>query len=64
MNVSAYVKRAIYALIACVIIVFVLNAVVKAFIPGLFNGSQLQLIDILIYILGFCYIIWGETWFA
>ncbi len=64
MNVSPYVKRAIYAIIACVIIVFVLNAVVKAFVPGLFTASQLSLIDTLIYILGFCYVIWGETWFA
>ncbi len=64
MNLSAYVKRAIYAIIGAVIIVFVLNKVVEAFVPGLFTAAQLNLIDILIYIVAFLYVIFGETWFG
>jgi hypothetical protein len=63
MNLAGYAKRAIFALIACVLLVFVFGAIVNAFIPGTFSASQIRLIDILIYIVGFCYVVFGESWF-
>lgn len=64
MNVSGYAKRLIYALIACVLIVYLFGQVVAAFVPGAFTPVQIHLIDICIFIIGFCYVIWGETWFT
>ncbi len=63
MNIGNYAKRAIFALIACVLLVYLFSAAVTAFLPGVFTPTQIHFIDILIFIVGFCYIIWGETWF-
>jgi hypothetical protein len=63
MNPSGYIKRTIYAIIACVIVVFVLNGAVAAFAPTLFTTAQLSFVDVLIFLLGLCYVIWGETLF-
>ncbi len=63
MNISGYAKRLIYALIACVLLVFLFGQIVTAFVPGAFTAQQIHLIDICIFIIGFCYVIWGETWF-
>lgn len=61
MNLKGIAIRAIIALIMCVLLVYVFGAIVEAFVPGAFSAAQIHLIDILIYIAGFIYVIFG-TW--
>ncbi len=63
MNPASYVKRVIYAILACAIIVFVLNGAVQAFAPELLSKAQIHFIDVLIGILGLCYVVWGDSLF-
>ena len=64
MNISGYAKRAIFALIACVVLVYLFGMAVAAFLPGVFTPAQIHLIDVLIFVVGFCYVIWGDSWFT
>ena len=64
MNIGGYALRIIYAIIACVLVVFLFGALITAFLPGAFSDAQIRLIDICIWIVGFCYVVWGETWFT
>lgn len=63
MNISGYIFRAIIAIVVCVILVALLAAGLKAFAPTLFDAAQLGFLDLCIYALGVCYVIWGEAWF-
>lgn len=64
MNISGYPKRIIIAILVCAILVFLLAKIVEAFLPGVFSAAQMNLIQICIWIAGFLYVIWGETWFG
>ncbi len=63
MNLSGFAKRIIFAIIFCVLAVYLFGQIVMAFVPGAFTPAQIHLVDICIFILGFCYVIWGESWF-
>ena len=64
MDLRGIAIRAIIAIIVCVLLVFVFGAIVTAFIPGAFTAAQIHLIDILIYVAGFVYVVFGSGWFT
>ncbi len=61
MNFKGVAIRAIIAIIVCVLLVVLFSKIVTAFIPGTFTEAQISLIDWLIYVAGFLYVIFG-TW--
>ncbi len=61
MNLKGMPIRAIIALISCVLLVYLFGLAVEAFVPGAFSAAQTKFVDVLIFVAGFIYMLFG-TW--